>query len=62
MSKASEEPETDVALDQETERITQAMRGAVRAALARHKRLGESVAVWQDGQVVVLSADEIPET
>jgi hypothetical protein len=32
---------------------------AVREALLRHKKLGQSVAVWRDGKVVVLSAEEI---
>lgn len=33
---------------------------AVRDALTRHKKLGESVAVWQGGRVVTLSAEDIP--
>ena len=33
---------------------------AIRQALTRHKKLGESVAVWQDGRVVTLSAEDIP--
>ncbi len=33
---------------------------AIWNALTRHKKLGESVAVWQDGHVVVLSAEDIP--
>lgn len=33
---------------------------AVWQAVIRHKKLGESVAVWQDGRVVVLSAEDIP--
>lgn len=32
---------------------------AVREALLRHKKLGESIAVWRDGKVVILSPDEI---
>jgi len=34
-------------------------RRAVREVLLRHKKLGESVAVWKDGKVVVLSPEEI---
>lgn len=34
-------------------------RHAVREALLRHKKLGESIAVWRDGKVVILSPDEI---
>ncbi len=33
---------------------------AIWNALTRHKKLGESVAVWQDGHVVVLPAEDIP--
>ena len=40
--------------------IDEALRLGVRDALLRHKRLGERVAVWQDGKVVVLEPDQIP--
>jgi hypothetical protein len=33
---------------------------AVAEAIERHRRLGESIAVWQDGKVVILEADQIP--
>ncbi|MBI4493233.1 MAG: hypothetical protein HY690_10630 [Chloroflexi bacterium] len=45
---------------QDIPRILKAMREAVREALLRHKRLGNPVAVWQDGRVVWLSPEEIP--
>ena len=32
---------------------------AGREALARHKALGQSVAVWRDGKVVVIPPEEI---
>ena len=32
---------------------------AGREALARHKALGQSVAVWRDGRVVVIPPEEI---
>jgi hypothetical protein len=32
---------------------------AVRAALREHKRTGNHVAVWQDGQVVLIPPDKI---
>ena len=41
-------------------RVEATLRRAVREALTRHKRLGQSIAVWQDGRVVELSADDIP--
>jgi hypothetical protein len=40
--------------------IDEALKRAVREALIRHKKLGESVAVWQDGKAVVLPPEEIP--
>lgn len=40
--------------------IEEVFRHAVREAMLRHKKLGQSVAVWRDGKVVILSAEEIP--
>jgi hypothetical protein len=40
--------------------IHRALEKATDQAFERHKRLGESVAVWQDGQVVILKPEEIP--
>ena len=34
---------------------------ATARAVERHRRLGESIVVWRDGKVVVLSAEEIPQ-
>jgi hypothetical protein len=31
----------------------------VRQALWRHKQLGQSVAIWRDGKVVILKPEEI---
>ena len=42
--------------------IDRAMRDAVCQALRRHKRLGESVVVWENGRVVELPPDEIEAT
>jgi hypothetical protein len=39
--------------------IDEALRKAVREALRRHKKLGNSIVVWRDGQIVHVSADEI---
>lgn len=41
--------------------IDRAIEKAVREAIRRHKRLGEPIAVWRDGRVVVVPAEEIPE-
>jgi len=32
---------------------------AIAKAIERHRRLGESISIWQDGQVVTLTADQI---
>ena len=40
--------------------IDEALKRAVREALIRHKKLGESVAVWRDGKAVILPPEEIP--
>jgi hypothetical protein len=42
------------------QKIAEGARVAVAEALERHRKLGESIAVWKDGKVVVLSADQIP--
>jgi hypothetical protein len=41
-------------------RILKALRRAVREALLSHKRAGNPVAVWQDGRVVWVPAEDIP--
>lgn len=43
-----------------TKSIEQAMRRAVRQALATHKRAGNTVATWRDGRVVLVAAEDIP--
>ncbi len=40
--------------------IEEAMQRAVREALLRHKKLGNPIALEQDGKVVVIPPDEIP--
>ncbi|ODT98463.1 MAG: hypothetical protein ABS79_05850 [Planctomycetes bacterium SCN 63-9] len=41
--------------------VERAFRKGIAYALWRHKRLGESISVWQDGRVVRLTGDEIPD-
>jgi hypothetical protein len=43
-----------------SEEIDQGVKTAVAQAIERHRRLGEAIAVWRDGRVVILQADEIP--
>ena len=39
--------------------MQRAMNKGVREALRRHKLLGEPIAVWRDGQIVWVPAEEI---
>jgi hypothetical protein len=41
-------------------KINAGVKAAVAAAIEKHRKLGESIAVWQDGKVVILTADRIP--
>ena len=45
----------------DTQRVERALTGAIQEMLRRHKLLGESIAVSQDGKVVILSPEEIPD-
>ena len=40
--------------------LTELTKKAIAQALERHRRLGQSIATWQDGKVVILTADQIP--
>lgn len=42
------------------ELIIKGVKEAVARALERHKKLGEPVAVWKDGKVVMLKPSQIP--
>ena len=41
------------------EAVEAALNRAVRDAVLRHKKLGESIAVWRDGRVVIVPPEEI---
>jgi hypothetical protein len=42
-----------------SEDLLDAVNRGVRAALKRHKELGQSVVVWREGRIVTLKPDEI---
>ena len=46
---------------EDDDKILFEMRQAVREALGQHKRAGNPVAIWRDGRVEWIPADEIPE-
>jgi len=41
--------------------VEEAVEKAVRNAVADHKKKGNAVAIWQNGKLVWLSPDDIPE-
>jgi hypothetical protein len=43
------------------QKIVEGSKVATAEALERHRKLGEAIAVWKDGRVVILSADQIPQ-
>ena len=43
------------------QKIYAGARVAIAQALERHRKLGEAIAVWQNGKVVVLPAEQIPQ-
>ena len=61
-TKARIEAATDLdqTIQDEDAAIDAALKEAVRAALRRHKQLGESVVVFRDGKVIELPPEEIP--
>ena len=43
-----------------SEQIDTGVRVAISEAIERHRRLGESISILKDAQIVTLSADQIP--
>lgn len=41
-------------------KITEGVKTAIAQALDRHRKLGEPIAIWRDGKVVILPPDQIP--
>ncbi|MFM7476083.1 MAG: hypothetical protein ACKO2T_10235 [Microcystis aeruginosa] len=46
--------------DKLSEQIDTGVRAAIAEAIERHRRLGESISLLKDGQIVTLTADQIP--
>lgn len=42
------------------QKINEGVQKAVFEAVEKHRKLGELIAVWQDGEVVILPAEKIP--
>ena len=46
--------------DKLSERIDVGVRLAIAEAIERHRLLGESISIFKDGQIVTLTAEQIP--
>ncbi|CAD5937995.1 MULTISPECIES: hypothetical protein [Planktothrix] len=47
--------------DKLSSQIDTGVKLAIAKALEKHRKLGESISVWQNGKVVTLTAEEIPQ-
>ncbi len=47
--------------DKLSSQIDTGVKLAIAKAVDRHRKLGESISIWQDGKVITLTADEIPQ-
>ncbi len=43
-----------------SQKIHKGINKAIAEALERHQKLGESIAIWQDGKVVIVPPEKIP--
>lgn len=42
------------------QKIDAGVKIAIAKAIEKHRKLGESISIWQDGKVITLTADQIP--
>lgn len=47
--------------DKLSSQIDTGVKLAIAKALEKHRKLGESISVWENGKVVTLTAEEIPQ-
>jgi len=50
---------SEINFAEQAEAIERILQAGVRQALSTHKRLGNSIAIWKDGKVVIVPAEEI---
>lgn len=51
---------TELTLIELHQKIDAGVKAAVAEAIEKHRRLGQSISIWQDGRIVTLTADKIP--
>ena len=42
------------------QKIDAGVKMAIAKAIEKHRKLGESISIWEDGKVITLTADQIP--
>ncbi len=42
------------------QKIDAGVKLAIAEAIEKHRKLGQSISIWQDGQIITLTADQIP--
>lgn len=52
---------TEPTLTELHQKIDAGVRAAIAEAIERHRRLGQSISILKDGQIVTLTADQIPQ-
>ncbi|NET88390.1 MAG: hypothetical protein F6K45_09895 [Kamptonema sp. SIO1D9] len=58
--KSSSMNKQEIPVGELHQKIDAGVKSAIAKAIERHRRLGESISIWQDGKVVTLTADQIP--
>ncbi len=42
------------------QKIDAGVKLAIAEAIEKHRKLGESISIWQDGKIITLTANQIP--
>ena len=59
-NKSQQEPTLKPTLSELHQKIDAGVKVAIAEAIERHRKLGQSISIWQEGKVVTLTAEEIP--
>jgi hypothetical protein len=53
---------TESQLSELHQKIDQGVKKAITEAIEKHRKLGESIVIWQDGKIVTLTSEQIPKS
>jgi hypothetical protein len=53
---------TENQLSELHQKIDQGVKKAITEAIEKHRKLGESIVIWQDGKIVTLTSEQIPKS